>query len=125
EASLNPRKTVRQLLQRPLLLYDRVPRGMVDKRIAELLELVQLRSEHADRFPHELSGGEKQRVAIARAFAAEPDVVIADEPLSALDVSIQLTILHLLADLKERFGTAYLFISHDLNVVRSVCDRVL
>jgi peptide/nickel transport system ATP-binding protein len=125
EASLNPRKTVRQLLRRPLVLYGRVSGKDVDTRVMELLELVQLRSVHADRFPHELSGGEKQRVAIARAFAADPDIIIADEPLSALDVSIQAAILQLLANLKERFGTAYLFISHDLNVVRSVCDRVL
>ncbi len=125
ESSLNPRKRVEDIIGRPLRLYGLVPDDRIPGRVAELLELVRLRPEHAARLPHELSGGEKQRVGIARAFAAEPDVVVADEPLSALDVSVQASILDLLIDLQDRFGTAYLFISHDLGTVQHLCNRVV
>lgn len=125
ESSLNPRKRIRDIIARPLRLYSDVPSSEIDERMLELLDLMHLRADYADRYPHELSGGEKQRVGIARAFAANPRVVICDEPLSALDVSVQASIMNLLLDLQERFGTAYLFISHDLNAVRYICDRVL
>ncbi len=125
ESALNPRKRVGDIIARPLRLYQLVPNSEIPDRIAELLELVQLRPEYAARFPHELSGGEKQRVGIARAFAAEPEIIVADEPLSALDVSVQASIINLLVDLQDRFGTAYLFISHDLGTVRHLCDRVV
>jgi peptide/nickel transport system ATP-binding protein len=125
ESALNPRKRVGDILARPLKLYGLASSSELPARIAELLDLVHLRPEYASRLPHELSGGEKQRVGIARAFAAEPDVIVADEPLSALDVSVQASILNLLIDLQARFGTAYLFISHDLGTVRHLCDRVV
>lgn len=125
DSALNPRTRVGDCIARPLRLYKLVPEERIAARVAELLKLVQLRPEYADRLPHELSGGEKQRVGIARAFAAEPEVVIADEPLSALDVSVQAAILNLLIELQEQFGTTYLFISHDLNTVRTFCDRVV
>jgi len=125
DSALNPRKRVGEIVARPLRLYGLAAEREIPGRVAALLELVQLRPEFADRLPHELSGGEKQRVGIARAFAAEPDMVVADEPLSALDVSVQASILNLLLDLQGRFGTAYVFISHDLNTVRWLCDRVI
>jgi peptide/nickel transport system ATP-binding protein len=125
DSALNPRKKVGDIIARPLRLYGIVPGRDVTRRVAELLELVQLRPEFVDRHPSELSGGEKQRVGIARAFAAEPNLIVADEPLSALDVSVQASILNLLIDLQEQFGTSYLFISHDLNTVRWLCDRVV
>jgi peptide/nickel transport system ATP-binding protein len=125
DSALNPRKRVGEIVARPLRLYGLAAEREIPGRVAALLELVQLRPEFADRLPHELSGGEKQRVGIARAFAAKPDMVVADEPLSALDVSVQASILNLLLDLQGRFGTAYVFISHDLNTVRWLCDRVV
>lgn len=124
ESALNPRKRVSEIIARPLRLYHLAEERAIPDRVAELLDLVQLRPEFANRFPHELSGGEKQRIGIARAFAAEPEVIVADEPLSALDVSVQATILNLLVDLQDRFGTSYLFISHDLGTVRHLCNRV-
>ena len=95
------------------------------KRIAELLSLVGLAPEHAQRFPHEFSGGQRQRIGIARALAVEPQFIVADEPVSALDVSIQAQVINLLSDLRERFGLTMLFISHDLDVVEYLCDRIV
>ncbi len=124
DSSLNPRKRVRDLVGRPLLLFGLANRRNLDEKIGELLRSVRLPESYADRYPHELSGGEKQRVAIARAFASQPDVIICDELTSGLDVSTQATIVNLLADLQERLGTSYVFIAHDLNLVRYVADRI-
>ena len=99
--------------------------GEREQRITELLELVGLRGEHARRFPHEFSGGQRQRIGVARALAVEPEFIVADEPLSALDVSIQSQVINLLADLRERLSLTMLFISHDLDVVEYLCDRVV
>ena len=124
EATLNPQRTVGAAIGRPLELFG-VARGAArDQRVRELLAAVHLPETYAGRYPHELSGGEKQRVAIARAFAAEPELIVCDEPLSALDVSVQSAVLNLLVDLQRRSSTAYLFISHDLSVVRYLSDRV-
>ncbi|MFV0475568.1 MAG: nickel ABC transporter ATP-binding protein NikE [Pikeienuella sp.] len=122
DASLNPRQRVREILSRPLKLYGGA--GDRDARIGALLEQVRLPASYADRFPHELSGGEKQRVAIARAFASRPRMVICDEITSALDVSVQASIIELLLDLRRAHGTAYLFITHDLNLIRQIAHRV-
>ena len=124
DASLNPRQRVREILSRPLKLYDIVPPAQRAARIAELLDQVRLPKEFADRFPHQLSGGEKQRVAIARAFAAEPELVICDEITASLDVSVQASVADLLIALQEQTGTACLFITHDLNLVRQLAHRI-
>ena len=124
DATLNPQKSVGDAIRRPLVLFKLVPESEHDARVAELLDNVNLPVGYAERYPHELSGGQKQRVAIARAFAAEPDLIVCDEPLSALDVSVQAAILNLLVDLQKRSGTAYMFISHDLSVVRYLSDMV-
>jgi len=123
--SLNPRMTVGDIVGEPFEIHREVaPRGDRRRRVQELLELVGLRPEHAGRYPHQFSGGQRQRVGIARALALRPKVVICDEPVSALDVSIQAQIVRLLADLQNEFGLSYVFIAHDLAVVRRLAHRV-
>jgi oligopeptide transport system ATP-binding protein len=123
-SSLNPRMTAGKMLAEPLLLHtDLSPAGRRE-RVAELLDMVGLRREHAQRYPHEFSGGQRQRLAIARALTVEPKLIVCDEPVSALDVSIRSQILNLLKDLQQRLGLAYLFISHDLAVVKHIATRV-
>jgi peptide/nickel transport system ATP-binding protein len=125
-ASLNPKMRIGAILGEALATHGLARgRGERDKRIAELLELVGLRAEHASRYPHEFSGGQRQRIGIARALAVEPEFIVADEPLSALDVSIQSQVVNLLCDLRERLKLTMLFISHDLDVVEYLCDRVV
>ena len=122
--SLNPRMTVSQILTEPLALHDLVPSARRRERVEELLRLVGLEPRFARRYPHEFSGGQRQRIAIARALAVEPKLIICDEPVSALDVSIRSQILNLLRDLQDRLGLAYIFVSHDLAVVKHIADRV-
>jgi oligopeptide transport system ATP-binding protein len=124
-SSLNPRLTVKALLREVLLFHRLVDRGGVEARVADLIRKVGLRPEAADKFPHEFSGGQRQRIGIARALALEPEFIVADEPVSALDVSIQAQVLNLLSELKEELGLTLLFISHDLKVIEHFCDRVL
>ena len=125
-ASLNPKMRISAILGEALSTHGlHQGKGQRDKRIAELLDLVGLRAEHANRFPHEFSGGQRQRIGVARALAVEPEFIVADEPLSALDVSIQSQVINLLADLRERLSLTMLFISHDLDVVEYLCDRVV
>ena len=123
-SSLNPRMTVRQVLREELLHHNMCTKDEVDARIIQLLELVGLSEDQADRLPSAFSGGQRQRIGIARALAVQPKLIIADEPVSALDVSIQAQIINLLCDLQEKLGLSILFISHDLRVVRYISDRV-
>jgi peptide/nickel transport system ATP-binding protein len=123
-SSLNPRHTVGRIVEMPLLVQKINPPMGRKKKVQELLELVGLNPEHYNRYPHEFSGGQRQRIGIARALALEPKIIIADEPVSALDVSIQAQILNLLQDLQKQLGLSYLFIAHDLSVVKHVSDRV-
>ncbi len=123
-ASLNPRMTIGEAIGEGPRVHGLLSGAALTRRVHELLEIVGLRPDHATCYPHEFSGGQRQRIGIARALALEPVLIIADEPVSSLDVSIQAQILNLLVELQERFGIAYLFISHDLRVIRHLCDRV-
>ncbi|MGI8752251.1 MAG: ABC transporter ATP-binding protein [Acidimicrobiales bacterium] len=123
QASLNPRKRVGQIVGAGLKLGDR-PEGGTEERVRQLLAQVGLNPEHVNRFPHEFSGGQRQRVGVARALAVEPRLIVLDEPVSALDVSIQAQVVNLLDDLQDTFGLSYVFVAHDLSVVRHVSDRI-
>jgi oligopeptide/dipeptide ABC transporter ATP-binding protein len=123
-ASLNPRMKVKHLVAEPLLIHTKLSPQERDKLAHELLEVVGLSSYHAERYAHEFSGGQRQRIGIARALSVRPSLIVADEPVSALDVSIQSQVLNLLQDLQEEYGLTYLFISHDLSVVEHISDRI-
>jgi oligopeptide/dipeptide ABC transporter ATP-binding protein len=123
-ASLNPRMTVGSIVGEPLAIHHIAKGKEREERVAAILQKVGLRPEHMRRYPHEFSGGQRQRIGIARALALNPKIIIADEPVSALDVSIQAQVINLLQDLQKEFGIAYLVISHDLSVVQHICDRI-
>ena len=124
QASLNPRMTVASIIGEPLVEHTRLGKAEQRERIYELLDQVGLNRNFANRYPHEFSGGQRQRIGVARALAASPDFIVCDEPVSALDVSIQAQIINLLEDLQAQFGLTYLFIAHDLSVVRHISDRI-
>jgi oligopeptide/dipeptide ABC transporter ATP-binding protein len=123
-SSLNPRKTVRQILEEPICIHESVSSRDRKDRVIEMLSLVGLDSGYLDRYPHEFSGGQRQRIGIARALMLNPKFIVCDEPVSALDVSVQSQVMNLLCDLQQRFGLTYLFIAHGLNVIKYVSDRV-
>jgi peptide/nickel transport system ATP-binding protein len=123
-SSLNPRKTVDQIVGEPLRIHTKLSRAERADRVRWLLEKVGLSARHMNRYPHEFSGGQRQRIGIARALATNPKIVIADEPVSALDVSIQAQVINLMQDLQEEFGLSYIFIAHDLSVVRHISNRI-
>jgi oligopeptide transport system ATP-binding protein len=123
-ASLNPRWTISRIITEPLRVHNIVQGKESVEKVTELLELVQLNANFMNRYPHEFSGGQRQRIGIARALATTPKFIVCDEPISALDVSIQAQIVNLLEDLQEQLGLTYLFIAHDLSMVRHICDRV-
>jgi oligopeptide/dipeptide ABC transporter ATP-binding protein len=123
-ASLNPRFTIGSLIAEPMHIYNTGANNEIRKRTAELMRVVGLRPEYIDRYPHEFSGGQRQRIAVARALSINPDFVVADEPVSALDVSVRAQVLNLLQRLQRQFNLTYLFVSHDLSVVRHVADRI-
>jgi len=124
QASLNPRRRAGDIVAEPLLIHRYGDAAAVRRRVAELFDVVGLSAAHLDRYPHEFSGGQRQRIGIARALATSPKLIVADEPVSALDVSIQAQVLNLFADLQDEFGLTYVFIAHDLGVVRHVSDRI-
>jgi len=123
-SSLNPRMTVSDIVSEPLFIHRTMTTAEINKRVKDLLSLVGLSSYHADRFPHEFSGGQRQRIGIARALALNPDLIVCDEPISALDVSIQAQIVNLLQDLQKELGLSYIFIAHDLSMVKYISDRI-
>ncbi len=123
-SSLNPRMTVKEIVSEGPIIHEMYSKSELNEKVSNILERVGLRSEYRTRYPHEFSGGQRQRISVARSLIMEPELIVADEPVSALDVSIQAQIINLLMDLRDDFGLTYIFISHDLSVVRYISDRI-